>query len=142
MDDLEKIGNESIYVENKAMSLQVLENLDMYTDGIFEMAHFQSRDSGLQHSLWFDEVNQYRTNKINTPRVKIGLDNGNLIPVSIEEQPGILLKGIQLAKAEDELKGKPKEEMFNFISKNREVILQHWNGEIDSIDLFSKLLKN
>jgi hypothetical protein len=139
VDDLEKIGNESIHVENKAMSLEVLENLDMYTDGIFEMAHFQPRDSGLPYGIWFDEVNEYRTDKINTPRVKIGLDNGNLSPVSIEKQPRIVLKGTQLEKAENELKGKPKEEMFNFISKNREVILQHWNGNIDTVELFNHL---
>ena len=139
MENLEKLGEEALYVEMKAMQLQVLENIDMYVNGIFEMANYTTDMSGLPYGIWFDEVGEQRKTTHNIPRVKIMMLNGNMIPVSVEEHPKILLKGVQLSKAERELKGKPKDEMFRFISKNHELILQHWHGKINILVLFNSL---
>lgn len=134
-----KIGYESYYVEMKAMQLQVLENIEMYADGIYEMANYTTNRSGLPYPIWFDDLGQNRKNTHNIPRLKIHMPSGNLIPIAISNKPYILLKGTQLRKAEKELTDNPKKEMFDFISKNHKLILQHWNGDIDSITLFEKL---
>jgi hypothetical protein len=136
---LDKFGNESLYVEMKASQLQVLENLDMYNQGIFEMASYQPEDSGLPLSVWFDEPGKDRMTTHNEPRVKIGMSSRNLIPVSVEVKPRILLKGSQLVKAEKELHGNDKREMFSFISRNHKLILKHWNKEITTKVLLNTL---
>jgi len=141
MNDIKKVGKEVATVEMKAFQLQVLENIAMYKDGIFEMANFQPEDSGLPYGLWFDDAGKSRQNKHDTPRVKVRVKSDNLIPVSIAEQPEILLKGTQLTKAEKELKGKPKDEVFDYISANHGIMLKHWNGEISTATLFADLKK-
>jgi hypothetical protein len=139
-NNLEKVGYESFFIENNAMILGILENINMYTNGIFEMANYQTEESGLPYEIWFDDVGKNRIPSHNIPRIKIKIhDSGNFIPISINKYPKILLKGMQLRKAENELKGKNKEIMFNFISKNHELILQHWSGNITTAMLFSRL---
>jgi hypothetical protein len=134
----QKIGNEVAMIEMGAMLFQNLENLNMYKNGIFEMANYKSEDSGLPHDIWFDELGVERKGTHHTPRVKISLPSKNLIPVSIESKPKILLKGTQLRKAEREAKEKEMKLMFDFISKNHNLILQHWNGKITTATLFAR----
>jgi len=141
MNDLEKLGKEVATVEMKAFQLQVLENIAMYKDGIFEMANWPAKSSGLPYGLWFDDLGKTRTNTHSIPRVKVLMPDGNMISVSIEENPRILLKGTQLVKVERELKGKKKTEMFNYISKHHQIMLQHWYGNIQTLDLFTYLEK-
>jgi hypothetical protein len=139
MNDIEKSRKEAIYVERKALQLQVLENIDMYRCDIMEMAKYFVPN--LPHGIWFDEAGKGRMPGHMVPRVKIIMEDRDTIPVSIEEKPRILLKGVQLTKAENVLKGKEKDNMFEFISRNRKVIMQHWNGDITTVGLFESLKK-
>lgn len=141
MDNIEKYWKEVLFVEQKAMNLQVLENLDMYQYDIMVMANYSPMSSGLEYAIWFNEAGKSRKNKDHEPRVKIMMPNGDMIPVSVEEHPKILLKGMQLTKAEKALSGRAKNEMFHFISKNRKQILQHWRGDITTMMLFNSLEK-
>lgn len=139
MNDIERSRKETLYVEQKAIELQVLENIDMYQYDIMEMANYHVPE--LPYGIWFDEAGKARKNKHNEPRVKIIMPNNDTIPVSVENAPRFLVKGIQLSKAENALKGKNKDKMFSFISRNYELILQHWNGDIETVVLFEKLMK-
>jgi hypothetical protein len=139
---LEKVGYEVEIVEVKANNLQRVENLDMYVDGIFQMLKYSTEDSGLPYDLWFDDVGKDRFNKHKAPRVKVELPNRDLLPLSIEEEPKLLLKGVPLAKAEKELQEIDESKMkriHDFIFKNHQLILHHWNGEIDDFDLVNNL---
>ena len=137
----ENVGNESFLIETKTEQLQVLENISMYTNGAFESFNYQPEDSGLPLGIWFDDAGKARKNKHSEPRVKIIMSSGNLIPVSIEEKPRILLKGTRLTKAEKEFTSKYQKPMFSFISHNHKLILQHWNGEISALVLGNNLKK-
>ena len=139
MNDIERSRQDARSVELRALRLQVLENVNMYVHEIMEMAQLHPSDSGLSYTLWFDEAGKTRQNKHTKPRIKIIMPSGNTIPVSIDTHPEILLKGTQLTKAEKELHGKPKEKILKFISKNHTLIMQHWNGDITTKDLFVKL---
>jgi hypothetical protein len=141
-DELEKAGYEVRKVEKRASRLKVLENIEMYRDGIFEMSRYSAKNSGLPHDIWFNDLGTHRVFKTRVPWVKIFMNlTGNFISVSIGKNPRILLKRKRKAKAENELKGKTKEEMFGFISRNHELILQHWKGGITTVELFKRLKK-
>ena len=112
MFKLEKVSKESRYIEMKAKILQKLENINMYKHGIYEMSSYYPDESGLPYALWFDEPGAFRDNKHNLSRVKIKMPNGDFIPVSVEHNPRILLKGTQLAKAEKVLYGKNQKEIY------------------------------
>jgi len=107
-------------------------------DEIFEMANYETRDSGLPFDIWFDEIKADRKGKHSSPRVKIAVD-GELIPISISTDPAFLAKGSHLRRHEDALSGKDRRRMFTFISKNHDVIIAHWNGELTTFGMMSKL---
>jgi len=134
---MSNIGSESILIESKAQQLQILENTSMYKQGLFEMANYQPKDSGLglPYAICFDEIGNRRKHTHSEPRVKILMSNDDLIPVLISVKPKILLKGVQLSKANRILKGKNKDIMFEFISNNHELILKHWHGKITTMEL-------
>ena len=103
----------------------------------FEMANFQTKDSGLPQNIWFDEVGKDRKLNHNIPRVKIGKAE---IPVSISENPEILVSILESKEQEEGLKG--VSEIQRFIADNHEVILQHWNKEITTYELFCILISS
>lgn len=127
--------------EKKAFKRRILENINMY-HSLFEMAQLTPKETGLPYSVWFEEFEVHRNHPQRKPRVKIGMPNGDFIPVSIEENPKILLGSIQLAKADKEFNGEEKKKMFEFISQNRDSMLKHWNDEIDTAELFVYKLMN
>ena len=138
MNDIEKSRKEMMYIEKQCLYLQNLENISMYKFDIMEMANYTVPE--LPYGIWFDEQGKTRINTHNIPRVKIMMSNNDMIPVSVENVPQILLKGTQLAKAEKILKGKSKAKMFKFISKNSDLILKHWEGDITTVQLFTSLV--
>ena len=101
----------------------------------FEMANFQTKDSGLPQNIWFDELGKNRKIGYNTPRVKIGKAE---IPFSISENPEILVPILESKNQNESLKG--ISEIQRFISDNHEFMLQHWNKEITTYELFSILI--
>ena len=137
MNDFEKSRREIAYVERQSAILQKLENMNMYTQDIMEFANYII--PSLPYGIWFDEMGVKRKNPHAIPRVKIIMPNQDLIPVSIHSNPKILLKGSQLAKANDKLTGGKKKDMFGFISRNHKLMLQHWSGDITTVVLFKSL---
>jgi hypothetical protein len=142
LDDLEKVGMEVELVEMKALRLQNLENLDMYEDGIFEMYKYEAESSGLPYTLWFDDAGEVRMNKHKEPRVKAELPSENLIPISIEEKPRLLLEATLLTKAEREIDWEKMSLIFAFISRNHKLLLQHWDGEIYNTYMINNLVRD
>ena len=115
----------------------VLENINDY-EFIYEMANYDTRDSGLPYNIWFDEGHSLRKGKHKTPRVKVQVGD-NLIPVSVSTQPEILLKGHLLSEAERVFSGSDRKKVFDFITKNYGVIISHWNGEITTKAMLNAL---
>lgn len=97
-------------------------------EAFFEMANISKNKTKLRYDIWLDSVGSSRKNKHNLPRVKIIIDN-NMIPISISKNPEFLVDISKYKK----IKGiKP---VFDFIAKFEDVLLMHWNEEIDDIDL-------
>lgn len=105
-------------ITDNIKSRELIETLEDYTDGIYEMANLQPSETGLSYSVWVDSEGKDRLPKHNIPRIKI-LVNNEFIPISISDDPEILV----------DKKVKNFREVRNWIIKNKEALLKHWNRE-------------
>jgi hypothetical protein len=54
----------------------------------------------------------------------------------------ILLTGVQLVKAVKKIKKLNVQPIYDCISENYELMMKHWNGELDESELFERLTPN
>lgn len=105
---------------------------------LFEMANFRMSDTGLPVNIWIDESGSSQSNKHSIPRIKFQnnysekADRNSLIPISIDNAPKIL-SGVSKIKSKD------LNIIKRFIKLNIKELLDHWNGDISTIQLYSKL---
>lgn len=101
---------------------------------LIEMANLAKRRTKLPVNIWVDEVGNNRKVKHDDIRLKIQNDygeraNDNLIPVSIDNKNPEVLAG----KLDIDIKD------FQIIQKwiieNYDILVQHWEGEIDTDEL-------
>ncbi len=93
-----------------------------------EMAIVSKKDTKLPYDIWIDSEGKNRKTKQNYPRLIIDC-NGNRIPVSISENPEILVK--------KNIYDFPK--INSWIKKYLAVLLQHWNREITDREALNQL---
>ena len=95
---------------------------------LFEMANVSKKDTKLPYDLWIDSEGKNRNTKQNYPRLIVDY-NGDRIPVSISEDPEILVK-----------KKIPEFSIIkSWIRKYSIVLLQHWNKEITDREALNQL---
>lgn len=87
---------------------------------MFEVANVSTKDTELPYELWIDSYGSGREAK-NIPRIKVNVD-GDLIPISISDNPKVLVSG------KDNFKS--KSEIFKYIKKYLDVFIKHWNKEL------------
>ena len=95
---------------------------------LFEMANVSKKDTKLPYDIWIDSEGKNRNTKQNYPRLKVDY-NGDRIPVSISEDPEILVK--------KEIPEFPK--IKSWVKKYSIVLLQHWNKEITDREALNRL---
>lgn len=88
---------------------------------LLEMANVSKNDTKLPYDIWIDSFGKDRSVKHNVPRVKVNVD-GEWIPISIEDNPKILVKRRNSFKGEKEI--------IEYIKKYLNVFISHWNKEI------------
>lgn len=95
---------------------------------LIEMSMFRKVDTKLPVNLWIDEDGE-RNPEHNLSRLKFQNNTSDrftgrkdLIPISVDENPKILLK-----KFNPKITAKELQAVQDFISKNREIILKYMN---------------
>lgn len=107
------------------------------------MANLQKDFLRLPANVWVDEMGAARQNKRSLPRVKVQKDKSTrpnmskLIPVSISDDPKILIKNY-----ESELSSSEWKEIFDFIKDFKEILLDHWYGRLSTPELIRTLINN
>ena len=94
------------------------------TVDVFLFAIAGKKDTGLPYdiAIWMGEV------KKGTPQIGIWT-GASVIPVSISDEPTVLSENAVL----------DFEAVSDFVKKNREVLLDHWNGKLtdrETLNLF------
>ena len=111
-------------------------NIENFDEEIGEMSCLNSKESGLPYNILIDSLGKFRKRLNNSPRIMIDLKNerfrtDSIVPVSIDRiNPEILID-----------KEIPKFEIIkNWIIKNYEILINHWNKTLDDFDALSKLV--
>ncbi|MBO7133468.1 MAG: hypothetical protein J6W06_04850 [Bacteroidales bacterium] len=111
-------------------------------DMLLELSSISQRKTGLDVIVW---VQTYilQTNQHNTPRIRFQNNTAikpeikESIPMSISDEPKILLKSNDLDKIS--LTTKQIASIKEWIVRNKDILLKHWNAEITSYDVFVSL---
>ena len=136
--------NEFVEDQNYETIEELLQTV--YTDEmLLEMANISQSTTGLDVSIWVQTNNTQSTGKHNLPRIKFQnntatkIQINELIPISISDDPKILLKNNDLNKikiSQTQING-----IKQWIMKNKEILIDYWEEKITTDELFQKLKK-
>lgn len=104
---------------------------------LFEMANFQTSDSGLPYNIWLDSAGKQRLVEHDIPRLKIEIEPKNLVPFSVSKKPKCLLKHYDKHIKDDGISKKIKK-VYKWIIKNYDILMMHWNGEISDFEAMKR----
>ena len=118
----------------------------VYTDEmLLEMANISQNTTGLDVIIGVQTNNTQSPGKHNLPQIKFQnntstkIQINELIPISISDNPEILLKNNGLNKikiSQAQING-----IKQWIVKNKEILIDHWEEKITTDELFQKLKK-
>lgn len=118
----------------------------VYTDEmLLEMANISQNTTGLDVIIWVQTNNTQSPGKHNLPRIKFQnntstkIQINELIPISISDNPEILLKNNDLNKIK--ISQAQINEVKQWIVKNQEILIDYWQEKITTDELFQKLKK-
>ena len=136
--------NEFVEDQNYETIEELLQTV--YTDEmLLEMANISQSTTGLDVIIWVQTNNTQSTGKHNLPRIKFQnntatkIQINELIPISISDDPKILLKNNVLNKikiSQTKING-----IKQWIMKNKEILIDYWEEKITTDELFQKLKK-
>ena len=107
------------------------------------MATISQNTTGLDVIIWVQTNNTQSTGKHNLPRIKFQnntatkIQINELIPISISDDPKILVKNNDLNKikiSQTQING-----IKQWIMKNKEILIDYWEEKITTDELFQKL---
>ena len=118
----------------------------VYTDEmLLEMASISQNTTGLDVIIWVQTNNTQSPGKHNLPQIKFQnntstkIQINELIPISISDNPEILLKNNDLNKIK--ISQAQINEVKLWIVKNKEILIDYWEEKITTDELFQKLKK-
>ncbi len=118
----------------------------VYTDEmLLEMANISQNTTGLDVIIWVQTNNTQSPGKHNLPQIKFQnntstkIQINELIPISISDNPEILLKNNDLNKIK--ISQAQINEVKQWIVKNQEILIDYWQEKITTDELFQKLKK-
>jgi len=136
--------NEFVEDQNYETIEELLQTV--YTDEmLLEMANISQSTTGLDVIIWVQTNNTQSTGKHNLPRIKFQnntatkIQTNELIPISISDNPRILLKNSDLNKikiSQTQING-----IKQWIMKNKEILIDYWEEKITTDELFQELIK-
>lgn len=102
---------------------------------LLEMANLRQSLTGLPMIIWIDEMGSDRRVKHNTPRLKFQNSystnrEDDLISISISEDPRILTKNKKM-----NIESRDIEFLKIWVSDHFDLLMNHWNGSIDTDEL-------
>ena len=95
---------------------------------LYEMSNLRPVSTGLSVFIWLDDMGSDRRNKHQLPRLKVAQQKANnfIGTVSISDKPIVINGYIDIDILSD---------ISKWIKLNLDVLLKHWNGEIETIEL-------
>lgn len=124
MDDIEKKVAARFQGKTSGFQLEAMSNL-------------LPKDTGVEGAvIWISAWEFYGVDSQHGPRIKVVLGNKitteglrDAVSVRITDPPVVL----------GTLPGSIRKQVLRFVDRNRDVLLRHWNGELDSKDTLNLL---
>ena len=104
-----------------------------FDEEVSEMAILTTKNTGMPYKILIDSIGIERKRKNNSPRIMISIDEHyrDIVPVSIDQKnPEVLIDRKNISDIEL---------IFNWIKSNYEILIKHWNQEIDDFDALDLL---
>lgn len=104
-----------------------------FDEEVSEMAILTTKNTGMPYKILIDSIGIERKRKNNSPRIMISIDEHyrDIVPVSIDQKnPEVLIDRKNISDIEL---------IFNWIKSNYEILIKHWNQEIDDFDAILSL---
>lgn len=99
---------------------------------LWEMSNIFPKNTGLKYTIWiFTKSGREK----HGARIKV-IHSDWEISINISDNPEIKRK-----KGKVNIKSKDLHKIYKFIEINKNVLLDHWNGIIDTVDMIKKLKK-
>jgi hypothetical protein len=108
---------------------RIIEEVDM-----FEMSNLRPDKTGLSNVIWVS----YKGKAKHGPRIKIVTDRGskvsmeNMVSMTISDDPKVIGKG---------LRGEDEKLIRDFVIKNKDVLLDYWEGNLDTAEMVQLINK-
>jgi len=99
-------------------------------DKLYEMSNLFPYATGLNYVVW---ISAKSNKERHWARIKIA-DNDGEASISIDDNPEVKSK-----KGNIKISGKNLKDIKQFIALNKDVLLDHWNGKIDSKQLGERI---
>ncbi len=98
---------------------------------LYEMANLEKEVTGSDYIIWVSPKGKSRHGaRIKVSAVKGKMDAYNTVSITIEDKPKVIGKGLSKAA---------KDQAIKFIIKNKEILLDYWEGKILTGRLISEL---
>ena len=114
--------------------------LERFADFQMEsMSNLRSKSTGIEGAVIWISAGEFSGKEIkHGPRIKVVLGDKittdglkNAITVRLSTPPEVL----------GDLPGKVKSRVIDFVELNKDLLLQHWNGEVDTQEMLEQLKK-
>jgi hypothetical protein len=106
------------------------EKLTVTEDEMFEMSNLSPVDTGLTHRIWISVNVNHRHPR---PQLRVEGPNRKFYPMSLDDPVEFLAGRPAGLSAAQSIK------LRRFVKLNREVLLAHWNDEIDTATTIHRL---
>jgi len=112
----------------------------MDDDFSFEMSSISQEKTGLPVIIWVQTITTNENGQYNCPKIQFQnttstkVDYDNVIPISIDKDPKILMKNPTIKISTEQL-----ELVRQWIIRNYDTLISYWNGEFTTDVLMDKL---
>lgn len=105
---------------------------------LLEMSSLKSKRTNLPVNIWLDDIGKERKTKYNLPRIKV---QNNYLERNNEDTISILIDkdNPKVIASNSNLKQKDLNKIFKWIKINYDLLMKHWNQEIDTIDFIQQM---
>ena len=105
---------------------------------LLEMSSLKAKRTNLPVNIWLDDIGKERKTKHNLPRIKaqnnyLERNNEDTISIFIDKNSPKVIAG------NSNLKQKDLNKIFKWIKTNYDLLMKHWNQEIDTIDFIQQM---
>ena len=129
---------QTITIDEAMNRVVKIDSLD--EDYLMEMAVLDKRDSGLPYDLWLDPAARERKNTHHSPRLKVKVDDDNLVPFLIDKDNPDIPESVKRNAGINYFRG--FKYVKEYIKEYYDILIAYWYGffsDREALNLLGRL---